>query len=1323
MGLFKKFTDWGRTGQSKKKNKDRREQNRSANRVCRFETMEQRRMLDADPVIAGITYLEGDSGEDTAPDHFEVTFQGGTSNTQMTHFVINGDQDASGSLTNGDMFFDVAAGGPGAGEFHGFQFDATNSSGITAADILSVDVLDDGLRLVVTMKNFEAGDKLAFTIDVDEVEGLRDDKIASGVEFEGTLFDATFVDPNYTFNPKGVSAQHTFNNGNVQTQVGGIFYDEYDSLFGAANGIAPTNLDLNTDNQTNQANRTDGAIAAFDLQPKPVVISGHVYHDENINCVQDSNEDGIGGVNITLQIKNSNGQYETVATTQTDANGYYEFGQNLNLQPGTYRIIESQPNGYLDVGAEAGTVEGNASGTVENDGDNRPNIISDIVIPLGGNVAENYNFKEVLPATLSGHVWHDLNNDGVRDPGEEPIANVAIQITRVGSKNGSLNDPFASTDVITVYTDANGFYKAENLPPGVYQIVEVNNYPSGPNPLQGFIDGKDSIGSGTTFNGFQNNDRFDSIELCAAEQGINFDFGELKPVEINGYVSVTTDPGDCLDPTDPNHVGIQGVTIQLYDLNGNLIQETQTNADGFYSFDGLEPGAYTIVQVQPNGYVDAGQSVGSAGGTSENNQFVNIDLQSGQSGDMYNFCEIQYSSIDGYVHTELNGNKTFDPNDGEIALQGVKMELLDANGNVIETVFTDANGYYRFDKLQAGNYSVRQTQPDGYLDVGAITGQDSATGDPGNGDVSENLIANITIGPGQDLIRYNFCEAPPAKIQGRVWEDGPAFENEDGVLPSNYRDLRDGVYQAGTDTPIAGVKMYLYYFNDLANGSLNPVPVTLNDVLGDHYAHLNGQPGDTPIWVLTDANGEYCFDGLPAGNYIVLQEQPDGFADANDIVGSTTGFTFNTEVDAQLAPQALANTFSTRQLTDAINGIRVQAGGVSIQNNFTEVRVEETETPRIPPGGGDPNPPASNPVPPAPPLAPGLNLYRHQGPFQSSVVGGAMGIEVYGSNEYSWHLSVVNAGNPRGESLIAQEDNAVWIQASHLTEYLWARDDMDDSVWTFAKTTQSNDIEMQEKIVNFGMLDGLPIAGDFNGDGVDEVAVFDNGYWYIDIDGNGVWNKSDFVAKLGAANDQPVVGDWDGDGKDDIGIFGPRWEKDTEAIERDPGLPNPDNQVVDRLKNVPPLQRDATDGLRVMRLSSRGQTRADLIDHVFEYGQEEDIAVAGDWNGNGIRSIGVFRNGVWTLDTDGNGRHDLKDQTVHFGQEGDLPVVGDFNGDGVDEIGVFRNGTWIIDINGNHEIDATDKVFEMGQAGDRPVVGDWDGDGKDDAAVVERKAS
>ncbi|OHB79720.1 MAG: hypothetical protein A2V98_07095 [Planctomycetes bacterium RBG_16_64_12] len=89
----------------------------------------------------------------------------------------------------------------------------------------------------------------------------------------------------------------------------------------------------------------------------------------------------------------------------------------------------------------------------------------------------------------------------------------------------------------------------------------------------------------------------------------------------------------------------------------------------------------------------------------------------------------------------------------------------------------------------------------------------------------------------------------------------------------------------------------------------------------------------------------------------------------------------------------------------------------------------------------------------------------------------------------------------------------------------------------------------------------------------------------------------------------------------------------------------------------------------------RGDLRADVIDHVFQYGTARDAPVAGDWNGDGVANIGLFRAGTWYLDLNGNGQWDKDDEYVSgFGELGDLPVVGDFNGDGVDEIGVYRDG-------------------------------------------------
>ena len=70
------------------------------------------------------------------------------------------------------------------------------------------------------------------------------------------------------------------------------------------------------------------------------------------------------------------------------------------------------------------------------------------------------------------------------------------------------------------------------------------------------------------------------------------------------------------------------------------------------------------------------------------------------------------------------------------------------------------------------------------------------------------------------------------------------------------------------------------------------------------------------------------------------------------------------------------------------------------------------------------------------------------------------------------------------------------------------------------------------------------------------------------------------------------------------------------------------------------------------------------------------------------------------------------DLQCQFGQAGDIPVVGDWTGDGIEKIGVYRNGTWYLDTNNNHRLDAGDRVVELGQPGDLPVVGNFNGNGR-----------
>ncbi len=108
-------------------------------------------------------------------------------------------------------------------------------------------------------------------------------------------------------------------------------------------------------------------------------------------------------------------------------------------------------------------------------------------------------------------------------------------------------------------------------------------------------------------------------------------------------------------------------------------------------------------------------------------------------------------------------------------------------------------------------------------------------------------------------------------------------------------------------------------------------------------------------------------------------------------------------------------------------------------------------------------------------------------------------------------------------------------------------------------------------------------------------------------------------------------------------------------------------------------------------------------DGVFYFGLPGDIAAPGDWTGDGKTKLGVFRKGQWVLDN-GNMAFDRGDRFLNFGLPGDIPVVGKWSHDRIDRIGIFRNGVWLVDSTGAGEYQLGDERFTFGIKGDLPIV-------------------
>lgn len=113
----------------------------------------------------------------------------------------------------------------------------------------------------------------------------------------------------------------------------------------------------------------------------------------------------------------------------------------------------------------------------------------------------------------------------------------------------------------------------------------------------------------------------------------------------------------------------------------------------------------------------------------------------------------------------------------------------------------------------------------------------------------------------------------------------------------------------------------------------------------------------------------------------------------------------------------------------------------------------------------------------------------------------------------------------------------------------------------------------------------------------------------------------------------------------------------------------------------------------------------------FGNGPGGDVPIVGDWDGNGTWTIGVYRPSISTFYLRNSNTVGFPDLSIPFGAAGDTPVVGDWDGNGTMTIGLYRASGSIFYLRNNNTTGFPDMSIPYGAAGDLPIVGDWDGNG------------
>ena len=496
---------------------------------------------------------------------------------------------------------------------------------------------------------------------------------------------------------------------------------------------------------------------------------------------------------------------------------------------------------------------------------------------------------------LSGKVYYDANESSSFDNGEDPFKDITVELL---GADGNV--------VATTKTDADGNYSFTGLDAGTYTVKvtkagEIAELTQTEDP-----DGtKDNASGAITLN----------TDNPVRE---NVNFGYIKKHAISGTVYLDQNRDKTKNTGD---IDLSGVTVKLLDKDGNVVATTTTDANGNYSFTGLNDGTYTVQVDKTGPLADKEQTEDPSGNADSRSQAITFTRTDPDVINV-NFGYADNYSIHGLVYRDGDRDETHGATEKGYANQTV--ELLDKDGKVVATTTTDENGAYSFEKLPAGDYTVKVVKDGALTDLDQTEDPDS-TKDSTSGvislgtdhrtetDVNFGYIANNSIngtiyrdgdrdgkkgdtegrysGVTVQLLdkdgkvitttttdkdgKYSFEHLPDGTYSVKVVKDGGLTDTDQTGDPDNKLDNASEPITLDEKNPTKGDVDFGYVPNNTITGTVYRDDNRDKTINGDEpglervSVQLLDENGKVLQTLDTDADGNYAFQHLPDGKYTV----------------------------------------------------------------------------------------------------------------------------------------------------------------------------------------------------------------------------------------------------------------------------------------------------------------------------------------------------------------------------------------------------------------------------------------------------------------------